>query len=229
MPDETQGAGDQQPDDDLDQAAIDALLRPPEADDEEVPDEAEADQAAEEAETATEPEGDQAVDEPVEAIGEQPAESAAPAEEPDEDAEPAIGEEHPPEPAPAAIGVSPAETEEADEDLFGDEKKSRWVAAEKHEKPRSRLDTGGRTAEVTTRTVGDLDLLAEVSVSVTAEIGRTEMTIEDILKLGPGSLIELDKLAGEPVELYVNDRCVARGEVVVVDDNFGVRITEIGT
>lgn len=227
MPDETQGAGDQQPDDDLDQAAIDALLRPPEADDEEAAEEAEADQA----ETAAEPEGDQAVGEPVPVIGEQPAEEAAPAEEPDQDAaEPAIGEARPAEPEPApALAAPPAESaEEADEDLFGDEKKSRWVAAEKHEKPRSRLDTGGRTAEVTTRTVGDLDLLSEVSVSVTAEIGRTEMTIEDILKLGPGSLIELDKLAGEPVELYVNDRCVARGEVVVVDDNFGVRITELG-
>ncbi|MCC7491351.1 MAG: flagellar motor switch protein FliN [Fimbriimonadaceae bacterium] len=76
--------------------------------------------------------------------------------------------------------------------------------------------------------VGELDLLAEVVLILSAELGRTEMTIEEVLKLGPGSLIELDKLAGEPVELFVNDRCIARGEVVVVDDSFGVRITELG-
>lgn len=76
--------------------------------------------------------------------------------------------------------------------------------------------------------VGDTDLLAEVVLTLNAEIGRTEMTINDVLKLRPGSIIELDKLAGEPVELLISDRCVARGEVVVVDDNFGIRITGLG-
>lgn len=76
--------------------------------------------------------------------------------------------------------------------------------------------------------VGELDLLAEVVLVVSAEIGRAEMSIEDVLKLRAGSLVELDKLAGEPVELFVNDRCIARGEVVVVDDSFGIRITELG-
>lgn len=76
--------------------------------------------------------------------------------------------------------------------------------------------------------VGEHDLLADVMLQVSAEIGRTEMTIEDILKMHPGSLVELDKLAGEPVELFVNDKCIARGEVVVVDDSFGIRITALG-
>ena len=62
---------------------------------------------------------------------------------------------------------------------------------------------------------------------VTVELGRTRMLIRDILALGPGSIIELDKLAGEPVDLLVNDRPIAKGEVVVIDENFGVRLTQI--
>ena len=76
--------------------------------------------------------------------------------------------------------------------------------------------------------VGDLDLLAEVVLTLSAEIGHTEMTINEVLRLRPGSIIELEKLAGEPIDLFIGDRLIARGEVVVVDDNFGVRITELG-
>jgi flagellar motor switch protein FliN/FliY len=88
------------------------------------------------------------------------------------------------------------------------------------------LSRGPRAAK--SAAVGDLDLLADVVLTLSAEIGRTEMTINDVLKLRPGSLIELDKLAGELVELLIGERCIARGEVVVVDDSFGIRITEIG-
>ncbi len=73
----------------------------------------------------------------------------------------------------------------------------------------------------------NLDLLLDVSLPVTIELGRTSMLIRDVLDLGPGSVVELDKLSGEPVDLYVNDRKFARGEVVVVDEYFGVRITEL--
>jgi flagellar motor switch protein FliN/FliY len=73
----------------------------------------------------------------------------------------------------------------------------------------------------------NLDLLMNVSVKVTAELGTCKMLVRDILKLGTGSIVELDRLAGGPVDLLVNDRLVARGEVVAVDDNFGVRITEL--
>jgi len=66
-----------------------------------------------------------------------------------------------------------------------------------------------------------------VPLPVSIELGRTTMTIEDILNLGPGSIVELDKLAGEPVDLLVNYRMIAKGEVVVVDENFGIRITDL--
>jgi len=72
-----------------------------------------------------------------------------------------------------------------------------------------------------------LDLLADVEMGVTAELGRTRMTVRDLLALAPGSVVELDRVAGSPVDLLVNGTLIARGEVVVVDDEFGVRITEI--
>lgn len=72
-----------------------------------------------------------------------------------------------------------------------------------------------------------LDLLLDVPLDVSVELGRNRMTIQDLLALGPGSVIELDKVAGEPLDILVNDRLVARGEAVVVNDKFGVRITDI--
>jgi flagellar motor switch protein FliN len=77
------------------------------------------------------------------------------------------------------------------------------------------------------RPTTSLDLLLGVNLQVTVEIGRTKLQIRDILGLAPGSIVELDKLAGEPVDVLVNGRQIATGEVVVVDENFGVRITEI--
>lgn len=74
-----------------------------------------------------------------------------------------------------------------------------------------------------------LDLLLDIPLEVTVELGRTKRLIKDVLELGVGSVIELDKLAGEPVDVLVNGKLVARGEVVVIDENFGVRITDIIT
>ncbi len=74
---------------------------------------------------------------------------------------------------------------------------------------------------------GNIQLLLDVPLQITAELGRATMTIKDVLGLGPGSVIELNKLAGEAVDLLVNGKLVAQGEVVVVDENFGVRITNI--
>lgn len=76
-------------------------------------------------------------------------------------------------------------------------------------------------------TRSNIDLLAGLQMNVTVELGRTELTVSDVLGLGPGSVIELDRLAGEPVDILVNDRLIARGEVVVVDENFGVRVVEV--
>lgn len=73
----------------------------------------------------------------------------------------------------------------------------------------------------------NIELLLDVPLQVTVELGRTRMKIRDVLSLGLGAVIELERAAGEPVDLYVNDRLFARGEVVVIEENFGVRVTEI--
>ena len=72
-----------------------------------------------------------------------------------------------------------------------------------------------------------LELLLDVPLEVVVQLGRTRMTIQELLTLGPGSVIELDKVAGEPLDIIINDRLVARGEAVVVNDKFGVRITDV--
>ncbi|MBP7690424.1 MAG: flagellar motor switch protein FliN [Anaerolineales bacterium] len=72
-----------------------------------------------------------------------------------------------------------------------------------------------------------LDLLMDVPLRVTVELGRTRMSVRQVLELQSGSVVELDRMAGEAVDVMVNDRLMARGEVVVVDDKFGIRITEI--
>ncbi len=71
------------------------------------------------------------------------------------------------------------------------------------------------------------DLLLDVEMDVTAELGRTRMTVRSLLDLEPGSIVELDRMAGSPVDLLVNGRLIARGEVVVVDEEFALRLTEI--
>jgi flagellar motor switch protein FliN/FliY len=73
----------------------------------------------------------------------------------------------------------------------------------------------------------NLDLLLDIPLRVTVELGRTSKMIKDILELSQGSIIELDKLAGEPVDILVNNKLIAKGEVVVIDENFGVRVTDI--
>ena len=73
----------------------------------------------------------------------------------------------------------------------------------------------------------NIDLLMDVFLKVTVELGRTRMQLRQVLELQQGSVVELDRLAGDPVDVYVNERLLARGEVIVVDDKFGVRITEL--
>jgi flagellar motor switch protein FliN len=76
---------------------------------------------------------------------------------------------------------------------------------------------------------GDLERLRDVPVELAVEIGRTRMTIGETLALGSGSIITLNRLAGEPVDLLVNGKPIARGEVVVIDEEFGLRVTEVVT
>jgi flagellar motor switch protein FliN/FliY len=72
-----------------------------------------------------------------------------------------------------------------------------------------------------------VELIMDVRLNVAVELGRSTLSVREILALGPGRVVELDKHAGEPVEVVINNKTVARGEVVVIDENFGVRITEI--
>ena len=72
-----------------------------------------------------------------------------------------------------------------------------------------------------------LDFILDIPLEISVELGRTRMIINDLLQLGQGSVVELSKLAGEPLEIFVNGKLVARGEVVVVNEKFGVRVTDI--
>ena len=72
-----------------------------------------------------------------------------------------------------------------------------------------------------------LDFILDIPLQVTVELGRTQMLVDDLLQLGQGSVVELSKLAGEPMEILVNQKLIARGEVVVVNEKFGIRLTDI--
>jgi flagellar motor switch protein FliN len=75
----------------------------------------------------------------------------------------------------------------------------------------------------------NLDILLDLPVRLTVQLGSCEMSMRDVMQLGPGSVVQLANSSDGPVELYVNDKLVARGEVVVVDDHFGLRIIELAT
>jgi len=84
-------------------------------------------------------------------------------------------------------------------------------------------------ASVLSAADADLRMVLDVPVELTVEIGRTTMTIRETLEIGPGSIIALQKMTGEPVDLLVNGRCIARGEIVAIDEEFGLRVTQIVT
>lgn len=86
---------------------------------------------------------------------------------------------------------------------------------------------GEGTMDFSSEEARNLDLVLDIPLTVTVELGRSKMIINDLLQLGQGSVIELTKLVGEPLEVLINQKLVARGEVVVVNDKFGVRITDI--
>lgn len=88
-------------------------------------------------------------------------------------------------------------------------------------------DFGSLSEAADVQGTGNIGLLMDVTMQMTVELGRATMTIKNILSLGEGSIIKLQKLAGEPVDLLVNGKLIARGEVVVIDENFGVRVTDI--
>ena len=85
-------------------------------------------------------------------------------------------------------------------------------------------DLQDETSEAVSR---DIDFLLDIPVEITVQLGTSRMLIKELLQLGQGSVVELDKLAGEPMEILANSRLIARGEVVVVNEKFGVRLTDI--
>ena len=82
-------------------------------------------------------------------------------------------------------------------------------------------------AESSDKETQDMAMLLDIELPILIELGRTSLLIREILRLGPGSIVELDKLSGEPVDIFVNEKKIAEGEVVVIEENFGVRITEL--
>jgi flagellar motor switch protein FliN/FliY len=91
-------------------------------------------------------------------------------------------------------------------------------------------DAAGEVIDATRQAAGKgptLDLIMDVTLQVAVEVGRARMTIQDLLQLGAGSVVELQKLAGEPLDIYINGKPVARGEAVIVNEKFGVRLTDI--
>ena len=90
-------------------------------------------------------------------------------------------------------------------------------------------DLGSGAEAAAAKKIGhkNMDMLLDIPMEITAELGRAKMIINDLLQLGQGSVIELNKLAGEPLEIMINQKLIARGEVVVVNEKFGIRLTDI--
>jgi len=88
-------------------------------------------------------------------------------------------------------------------------------------------DIGYNEDEYASRVAADLEAVFDVPVQVSAVLGRSKMDVGELLKLGPGTVLELDRRVGEAIDIYVNDKLVARGEVVLVEDKLGVTMTEI--
>jgi flagellar motor switch protein FliN/FliY len=90
-----------------------------------------------------------------------------------------------------------------------------------------RAGAEGEPGKVSRTDFSKLKMILDVPLKVSVELGRTKMLVNDLLQLGQGSVIELDKIAGEPMEILINDKLVAMGEVVVVNEKFGVRLTDV--
>lgn len=88
-------------------------------------------------------------------------------------------------------------------------------------------DTGGAASAAAGSAANNLDVILDIPVMLSMEIGRTSITIQELLQLARGSVVELDRMAGEPLDVLVNGTLVARGEVVVVNDKFGVRLSDV--
>jgi flagellar motor switch protein FliN/FliY len=104
------------------------------------------------------------------------------------------------------------------------EKQTMTEGAKFEELKTEKTETNEKTEQTTTR---DMGFILDIPLELTVQLGKTKMLIKDLLQLGQGSIVELDKLAGEPMEILVNNKLVARGEVVVVNEKLGVRLTDV--
>ena len=136
-------------------------------------------------------------------------------------------------------------TENSGDDVFEGEKKEESSQEDiAWDEPASETEPAGsdsKTAAGETRSAGfselkktdnissakNLDFILDIPLEVTVELGRTTMPIQDLLQLGQGSIVELNKIAGEPLEILINQKLIAKGEVVVVNEKFGIRLTDI--
>lgn len=112
------------------------------------------------------------------------------------------------------------------EDAFAEVEKQKGAVPNADTKPAA-ADSAAISAKKDAKTPTNLDFILDIPLTVTVELGRAKMLINDLLQLGQGSVIELAKLVGEPLEILVNNKLVARGEVVVVNEKFGIRLTDI--
>ena len=115
---------------------------------------------------------------------------------------------------------------ESEETEIKKEKKQVALAAHAHDANFKDMTEEAKVMRVD-GTKRELDFILDIPLDVSAELGRTKLLINELLQLGQGSVIELNKLAGEPLEVYVNGKLVARGEAVVINEKFGVRLTDI--
>lgn len=115
-----------------------------------------------------------------------------------------------------------SEDDSVDMDTFDAEKEMMEVLAQE-----AAAKIAGQTPQLTGVQDQNLNRILDIPLVLSAQLGTTRMLIKDLLQLGPGSIVELDKLAGEPLEVLVNERLVARGEVVMVNEKFGIRLTDV--
>lgn len=113
-----------------------------------------------------------------------------------------------------------------DENLTWDDVQDTLKETSKVEVSRMSFDEIAKPEKLNTASM-DLDFILDIPLMLSVELGRSRMLINELLQLGQGSVIELTKIAGEPMDVYVNKRLIARGEVVVVNEKFGVRLTDI--
>ena len=116
---------------------------------------------------------------------------------------------------------------DSEEDEVRKEKEQAFFATQTKDATFKDLTAEAQSQAASSGQKRDLDFILDIPLDVSAELGRTKLLINELLQLGQGSVVELNKLAGEPLEIYVNGKLVARGEAVVINEKFGIRLTDI--